>query len=196
MKKVNVVIVYSSRHGHTRLMAEAVARGAAEAGAEAKLMTAGEAAGALDQLDRADAIVIGSPTYMGNLSSEIKQFMEKSVSRWFSRAWQDKIAGGFTCSGNFYGDKGNTLNGLLVFAMQLGMIWVGEGEVAASNVPDSMKHLNGPGVAAVNRCGASIGPMGASFDLAAGDAPGPGDLATCENYGRRIAGVAAKFFRE
>ena len=83
MKSLKVVIVYASRYGHTKLQAEAVARGAAAVpDSEVVMMTADEAAKRLDELDSADAIIMGTATYMGNMSSELKRFMEESVSRW------------------------------------------------------------------------------------------------------------------
>ena len=119
MKSLKVVIVYASRYGHTKLQAEAVARGAAAVpDSEVVMMTADEAAKRLDELDSADAIIMGTATYMGNMSSELKRFMEESVSRWGKQMWSGKVAGGFTNSSNFSGDKLNTLLGIVVFAMQ------------------------------------------------------------------------------
>lgn len=192
-KEVFVAVVYASRYGHTKILAEAVARGAEAAGARVELIDTVAAAAKMAELDKADAIVFGTPTFMGNISSEMKIFMEKCVGRWVSRAWSDKIAGGFSCSSNFSGDKLNTMMGLTVFAMQLGMIWVGDNQLPGSNVPDESNTVEGPGSKAWNRNCAGIGPMASVFNVKAPDAPASGDVETAEAYGKRIADVTAKF---
>ncbi len=191
-----IVIVYHSNGGHTRLQAEAVARGATLAGAgSVVLMTAHDAAQRLEELDAADAIIFGCPTYMGNISAGMKVFMEAAVGRWFTQAWKDKIAGAFTNSTNFSGDKLNTLTGLMVNAMQQGMIYVGLGMLPATNEPDAMSHLEGPSSAALNRIDAALGPMATSFAVAAGDAPPIGDILTAQAYGQRVTAITAQFIR-
>ena len=192
-KKPFVAIVYTSRYGHTKLLAAAVAAGAKAAGARVKLYLSTDAIKKIDELDSADAIVFGTPTFMGNIASEMKVFMEKCVGRWVSRAWSDKIAGGFSCSANFSGDKVNTMLGLVVFAMQLGMIWVGENQLPAANVPQESETVEGPGSKAWNRNSASIGPMASVFHVNAPAAPAAGDIDTAEAYGRRIAEITIKF---
>lgn len=192
-KKPFLAIVYVSRKGHTKLQAEAVARGAEAGGARVKLYTSVSAVENFEELDTADAIVFGTPTYMGNVSSEMKLFMEKCAGRWYSRTWSDKIAGGFTCSSNFSGDKVNTMLALCVFGMQMGMIWVGMNQLAATNVPQESESVEGPGSSALNRNSASIGLQASVFDVPAPDAPAAGDLETAEAYGRRIAEITARF---
>jgi NAD(P)H dehydrogenase (quinone) len=188
-----IVIVYHSGFGHTKAQAEAVLRGAASLdGAQAELWTTEEATQRLDDLDQVDAIIFGCPTYMGNVSAEMKKFMEVAVKKWFTQSWQGKVAGAFTNSASFAGDKLNTLMGLMVNAMQHGMIYVGTGMLPASNDPESMNRVDGPGPEALNRVGSSVGPMAASFQVSPPEAPPKGDLDTAEAYGRRVAAVAAK----
>ena len=192
MKKI--AVVYASRYGHTKLLAEHVAAGAAAvADTEVDLMTVEEAEQALDKLDAADAIILGTATYMGSMASEMKHFMEAAVGRWFNRTWRDKIAGGFTNSSNFSGDKLMTMQGLVVFAMQMGMIWCGVADLAGSNEPDSSKNVEGPTSQAINRNSASLGVMASSFQVKAPDAPPAGDLETADRYGRRIAEITHRF---
>jgi NAD(P)H dehydrogenase (quinone) len=191
-----VAIVYHSGYGHTKLQAEAVCRGAAAVkGVEVTLLTSEEAIGRLDDLDTADAILFGCPTYMGNVSAKMKEFLEAAAKKWFTQAWKDKIAGAFTNSSNFSGDKLNTLIGLVINAMQHGMIYVGTGMMPAANAPASMNSVQGPGPDASNRVGSFVGPMSASFQVQVPDAPSPGDLATAEAYGRRVAEIALQFVR-
>ena len=185
-----VAMVYHSQSGHTQIQAEAVRRGAASIEG-----TAEEASARLEELDTSDAIVFGCPTYMGNVSAGMKAFQEKAMGRWFTQTWKDKIGGAFTNSTNFSGDKLNTLVGLMINAMQQGMIFVSLGMLPASNDPASMETLEGPGPDALNRVDGSIGPMATSFTAAAGEAPPKGDIGTAEAYGRRIAEITSQFAR-
>jgi NAD(P)H dehydrogenase (quinone) len=191
-----IAVIYHSLYGHTKLQAEAVLRGAQGVpGATAQLYTAEEAAARLDDLDSADAIVFGCPTYMGSMSAGMKTFIEAAAKKWFTLAWKNKIAGAFTNSSSFSGDKLNTLLGLVINAMQHGMIYVGLGMNPAPNKPEEMTQITGPGPDAHNRVGSFTGPMSASFHVAPPDAPGRGDLETAEAYGRRIAEITLQFVR-
>lgn len=186
----NVMIIYHSGFGHTKLQAEAVYSGAASVtNTEASLLTVEEATKRLDDLDDADAIIFGCPTYMGNVSADMKKFFEVAAKKWFTQAWKDKVAGAFTNSSSFSGDKLNTLVGLMINAMQHGMIYVSLGIPPAGGDMEAMSTIDGPGPDALNRVGSFIGPMAASFQVNPGDAPGKGDLATATAYGVRIAEI-------
>ena len=139
-KKENMMkisIIYSSETEHTQRLAEAIYAGCQSDG---DISTAlfrikdEDFKGArwnneriLAELDSSDAIIIGSPTFMGSASSKLKAFMEATVSRYIPETWNGKIAAGFTVSGATSGDKFNTLSTITTFAMQHGMIWVGLG---------------------------------------------------------------------
>ncbi|BCL33213.1 hypothetical protein GCM10017557_80720 [Streptomyces aurantiacus] len=75
-------------------------------------------------MDAADAIIFGTPTYMGTASGAFHAFAEASSKRWMTRAWSDKLAAGFTNSGSMSGDKLHTLQYLSLLAAQHGMLWV------------------------------------------------------------------------
>ena len=185
-----IAIVYHTTYGHTKLQAEAVHRGAQSvAAASAKLYTVEEATARLDELDAADAIIFGCPTYMGNMSAGMKAFLETAAKKWFTLAWRNKVAGAFTNSSSFSGDKLNTLLGLVINAMQHGMIFVGLGMMPSANRPDDMNTVGGPGPEAHNRVGSFVGPMAASFQVNPPGAPPRGDLETAEAYGRRVAEI-------
>jgi NAD(P)H dehydrogenase (quinone) len=191
-----VAIVYHSGFGHTKLQAEAVQSGAASVeGVEVELFTAEEASERLDELDGADAIIFGSPTYMGSMSAEMKKFQEAAAKKWFTQAWRNKIAGAFTNSSSFSGDKLNTLQGLVIAAMQHGMIYVGLGMLPAANAPEAMNDVTGPGPEVHNRVGSFVGPMAASFQVNPPRTPARGDLETAEAYGRRVAEITQQFLR-
>ena len=114
-----VAIVYHSGFGHTQAIAEAVAKGAeGVANVRVSLIPVGEAEAREAELDSADAIIFGSPTYMGGVSADFAKFKDWTSKRWLTRAWQDKLAAGFTVSASWGGDKQNTLNQLLTLAAQ------------------------------------------------------------------------------
>jgi NAD(P)H dehydrogenase (quinone) len=107
-------------------------------------------------------------------------------------SWKDKVAGAFTNSSSFSGDKLNTLIGLVINAMQHGMIYVGTGMLPSANHPEAMTSVHGPGPDAQNRVGSFVGPMSASFQVQAPDSPPPGDILTAESYGARVAQITLR----
>jgi NAD(P)H dehydrogenase (quinone) len=133
-----VSVIYFSGSGHTAKMAEAVAAGAVEQGAVVNLLAVrGEDIvegrfqnnALLAQLDASDAIIFGSPTYMGGPAAQFKAFADATGECWYTRKWADKIAAGFTVSGGPSGDKLSTLHYFFTLAMQHGMVWVGRGQI-------------------------------------------------------------------
>ena len=179
----SIVIVYHSGYGHTQKIAQAVAEAAG-----ASLLTI-DAEGNLpeggwEQLAAAKTIVFGSPTYMGNVSWQFKKFADASSKAWFTRAWKDKLAAGFTNSASLYGDKQSTLNYLQTLAMQQGMLWVGTGAMPANTKASTRDDLNNLGM--------SAGLMTATPSDASVDEMVPGDLATAAAFGKRLAEVTAR----
>jgi len=181
-----IVVVYHSGYGHTAAQAEAVARGAGKVeGADVRLLTSEEAQKWELLLD-ADAIVFGSPTYMGSASAQFKAFMDASSKPWYTSDWKDKIAAGFTTSASQSGDKLNTLIQLAVFAAQHGMIWVGQDLLPGNNSSTGS-------VSDLNRLGSSLGAMAqANSDQGADVAPIASDLLTAEHLGERVATIAKR----
>ncbi|MGV8825473.1 flavodoxin family protein, partial [Methylibium petroleiphilum] len=112
-----IVIVFHSGYGHTRRMAESVAQGA---GGELLAIDAegNLPEGGWEKLAAADAIIMGSPTYMGSVSWQFKKFADASSKPWFGQAWKDKLFAGFTNSASMNGDKLSTLHYLFTLAMQ------------------------------------------------------------------------------
>src|ERR1700709_2609874 len=126
-----IAIVFHSGYGHTKRMAEAVAEGA-----QGELVAI-DAEGNLSEaqwatLGAADAIIMGSPTYMGSVSWQFKKFADASSKAWFTQAWKNKIAAGFTNSASMNGDKHSTLHYLFTLSQQHSMIWVGTGLMPAN----------------------------------------------------------------
>ena len=180
---VQVIVLYHSGYGHTQRMAQAVA-----AGAQAELIAIDAdgnlPAGAWERLKAADAIIFGSPTYMGSVSWQFKKFADASSKAWFSQDWKDKVAAGFTSSSGMSGDKLNTLFTLFTLAMQHSMIWVSQGLMPASTRAarrDDVNYL-------VSYSGAIAQ---SPSDGAAGDMA-PGDLETARLFGARVAQFTAR----
>ena len=108
-------VVYHSGTGHTAKLAEAVAKGASSV-ADVKVQTIViqgkdiiegrfKNPAVMEQLDASDAIIFGSPTYMGGPSGQFKSFADATAERWFGGKWKDKVASGFSVSSSPSGDK-------------------------------------------------------------------------------------------
>ena len=170
------VVVYHSGYGHTQRVAQFVAEGA-----KAQLIAI-DADGNVSDADwtainAADAIIFGSPTYMGMASWQFKKFADASSKQWMGGAWKNKVAGGFTISGSPSGDKLSTIQYFITLAMQQGMVWVGQPAMNDGKI---------------NRIGSNSGVMAQVGPTSpAADIP-QGDLDTAKTYGERVAQVAAK----
>lgn len=181
---VTVAIAFHSGYGHTARQAAAVGTGVESVdGARADLRDVSTLDDQLwDALAAADAIIFGSPTYMGSASAVFRTFAEASVKVWAQLGWRDKLAAGFTNSAGLNGDKLNTLTSMVVLAAQHGMHWVTLG------LPPGWLYTSGGSVEDVNRLGGFLGAMAQSpSDLGPEVAPPAADLATAEHLGRRVA---------
>jgi len=186
----SVAVVYHSGYGHTAEVAKAVAHGAnLVEGITAKLIRVEDIEKHWQDLDEAEAIIFGAPTYMGSASAPFKAFMDASSKVWFNQGWKDKIAAGFTHSGSQGGDKYNTITQLFTLAMQHGMIWAGLGLMPGNN--SSKGSLND-----LNRLGSFTGAMTQSNVDQGAEAIPASDLKTAEHLGRRVALVALQFAGE
>ncbi|GAA5442718.1 NAD(P)H dehydrogenase (quinone) [Microbulbifer sp. NBRC 101763] len=131
---IKVGVVYHSVCGTTKALAEAVVKGVNNlTGCEGiALAVEGQhiRAGRFDnqrimaQLDECEAIVLGSPTFMGNVSAQFKSFIDAASDRYSELKWADKLAAGFTIGSNYSGDQLNTIQALQIFSSQMGMLWV------------------------------------------------------------------------
>ncbi|MFM7344401.1 MAG: flavodoxin family protein [Tagaea sp.] len=179
-----VAIVYHSGFGHTKVLAEAVAKGAASvAGTQVDLIPVAEAEGKAAILDAADAIVFGSPTYMGDVSGPFKTWADSTGKVWYGQGWKDKLAAGFTNSNSPSGDKLNALQSMWTLAMQHSMIWVSVG-IMPQTEKDGL---------VLNRLGSFGGAMATSLNEAPGpNNPSQDDQATGAALGKRGAEFAKK----
>lgn len=192
-----ITVVYHSPNGHTRALAESIARGARGVpGIEVHLaeirgdqVSEGRWSdpATMDLLKHSDAIVFGAPTYMGSLSAVFKAFLESGFYPFLGQEWKDKLAGGFTHSAAQNGDKLFSLQQLAVFAAQMNMQWISVGDAAGNNWSGGSLHD-------VNRLGSWLGVMGQTgMDEQPGAVSTHGDQVTAERYGARVAELTARW---
>ncbi|MFM9890127.1 MAG: flavodoxin family protein [Rickettsiales bacterium] len=181
----SVAVLYFSGYGHTAKQAEAVHAGAASvAGTKAELIAIDKEGNISDAhwaaLDAADAIIFGSPTYMGGPAWQFKKFADASSKPWFAQKWKDKVGAGFTNSATMNGDKFNTITYMITLAMQHSMVWIGTGLMPANKKENGRNDIN------------YLGGFSGALAQSPGDAspeegPLPGDLETAKKLGARVA---------
>ena len=185
-----VAVVYHSGYGHTKKQAEAIHAGAASVDGVDAALYAIDAEGNLGDeawaaLDAADAILFGSPTYMGGPSWQFKKFADASSKAWFGAKWKDKVAGGFTNSASMNGDKFSTLTYFFTLSQQQGMVWIGTGLMPANTKAATRNDVN-------YLAGFSGALAQSPSDGSPDEGPLPGDLETAKIYGARVAAYAQK----
>jgi NAD(P)H dehydrogenase (quinone) len=175
----SLAIVYHSPYGHTAKVAQHIASGALKLEITTYQMSIDQID--WDILDEVDGIIFGCPTYMGNLTSGLKLFMEQSSKRWLARTWQGKLAAGFTNGGGLSGDKLAVLQQINLFAMQHGMLWAGLPLMPTGRGPDDL-----------NRMSSFLGLMTQSDNEPVEVTPPNGDLNTAVWFGEYLAGILNK----
>jgi multimeric flavodoxin WrbA len=179
-----VLILYFSGSGNTHQLAEAVCQGAAEHGhAELLRIRPEHIVDGRYPIERisaalreADAIIFGSPTYMGGPAAQFKAFADASSELWRDQALASKIAAGFTTGSGLNGDQHGTLSYFAMLASQHGMLWCGL---------DLPSHHGPQGL---NRMGSQWGAIANTADPDLH----PADLATARHLGRRVARLSSQ----
>lgn len=191
MKTISVV--YHSGYGHTTNQAQGVVSGIeGVANVTANLIAIDQDGNITEAdwqaLDKSDAIIFGSPTYMGMASWQFKKFADATSRRWLNQDWKNRLAAGFTNSASMNGDKHSTLHYFMTLAMQHSMLWVGTG-LMASNTKAAQRDD-------INYLGSFAGLMAQSpSDSSAEEAPTPGDIETAKAFGIRVATVVRDLLR-
>lgn len=129
-----------------------------------------------ERLLECDAIVMGSPTYMGSVAAQFKAFADASSEYWSDQLWSNKVAAGFTSGSAPNGDQTSTLNYLLTLANQHGMYWVG------------LDLAHGYRDQGLNRLGCQLGVVALSVDGVADEV----DLFSAKYLGQRVVGLVSK----
>ncbi len=195
-----VLVLYYSTYGHIESMAEAVAAGAREAGAKVDVKRVPETVpeeiaranhfrldqaapvATIAELENYDAIVIGTGTRFGRLSSQMAAFLDQAGGLWARGALNGKVGAAFTSTGSQHGGQETTLFSLITNLLHLGMTIVGLDYGFAGQ----MGHDKVRGGA----------PYGATT-IAGGDGsrqPDEDELAGARYLGNRVARTAAKLF--
>lgn len=195
-----VLVLYYSTYGHIEVMANAVAEGAREAGAIVDVKRVPETVpeeiarashfkldqdspiAAIEELESYDAIVIGTGTRFGRISSQMAAFLDQAGGLWARGALNGKVGAAFTASATQHGGQETTLFSLITNMLHFGMTIVGldygfEGQSGHDKI----------------RGGA---PYGATT-IAGGDGsrqPDEDELAGARYLGARVAKTAEKLF--
>lgn len=132
-----VLISYYSRTGHTKKMAQMIAKGVKKSGCEVEIKEAARTSPD-DMLD-VDAIVLGSPTYYGTMAAPLKKLLDDSVKHHGKLA--GKVGGAFASSGMIGGGNETTILSILEALLIHGMVIKGEAKIGhygpvAINDPD------------------------------------------------------------
>ncbi|GJD29891.1 NAD(P)H dehydrogenase (quinone) [Methylobacterium adhaesivum] len=193
-----VLVLYYSSWGHVEKMAEAVAEGAREVGAEVTIKRVPELVpeevarqshykldqaapiATVDELPGYDAIIFGTPTRYGNMAAQMKQFIDQTGGLWAKGALVGKVGSAFTSTASQHGGQETTLTSFHTVLLHHGMVVVGlpyafQGQMGVDEVKGGS-------------------PYGATT-LADGDGsrqPSATDLAGARYQGRHVAGIAAK----
>ena len=191
-----ILVLYHSASGNLEAMAQQIARGidgvescdaviktvpsvsATSAASDPAIPETGAPYATLDDLSAADGLLLGSPTRFGNMSAELKFFLDGTTSAWFKGTLAGKAAGVFTSSGSMHGGQESTLLSMMLPLMHHGMVMVG--------IPYSEAEL-----ATTERGGT---PYGASHVAGTtGDMPlTDTEKKLCRALGSRVATVAQK----
>ncbi len=182
----NIAVIYHSGQGNTEHFARLVVAGAQSVGdTHVGLLKATDLTINPSSLLDYDGYVLGSPTYLGGVSGPFKSFMDSTGGLWRKQQLKGKLAAGFTVSALPSGDKQSTLISMFTFAMQHGMVWVGN-----PFLPEQSRGV--PYEQAINRLGSWTGMMAQAGHSASGQSYAPGDLRTAEAFGRNFAQVLAR----
>lgn len=193
-----VLVLYYSSYGHIKKMAEAVAKGARDAGAEVAVKRVPELVpeeiarkshfkldqaapiATVEELAGYDAIIIGVPTRFGNMPAQMKNFLDQTGGLWAQGKLVGKVGSVFTSSATQHGGQESTILSTHIVLLHQGMVIVGlpysfQGQVILTEVTGGS-------------------PYGAST-IAGGDGarqPSENELAGAVFQGRHVAQIAAK----
>jgi NAD(P)H dehydrogenase (quinone) len=193
-----VLVLYYSAYGHVETLANAVAEGAREVGAQVDVQRVPELVPAeiartlhfkldqaapvakVEELANYDAIIIGSGTRFGRISSQMANFLDQAGGLWMRGALHGKVGGAFTSSATQHGGQETTLFSMITNMLHFGMIVVGLDYGHAGQM--TLSEITGGS------------PYGATT-IAGGDGsrlPTANELQGARYQGRKIAEVAKK----
>ena len=144
---MNVLILYYSKGGNTRKLAEAIAQGVGQvAGVEAVLRHTRDVSP--DDFVAADGLIVGSPVYFGTMAAQLKQILDDFVG--IRRKMENKVGAAFSTSGDASGGKETTMMSIIQALLIYGMLIVGDPMsatghygTACAGPPDAASRENG-----------------------------------------------------
>ena len=193
-----VLVLYYSAYGHIETMAEAVAAGAREAGAQVDIKRVPETVpeavakashfkldqkapvAKIEDLAEYDAVIIGTGTRFGRMSSQMASFLDQAGGLWAKGALNGKVGGAFTSTATQHGGQETTLFTIITNLLHFGMVVVGLDYGFAGQM--TLDEITGGS------------PYGATT-IAGGTGqrqPSENELAGARYQGRRIAETAKK----
>ena len=140
---VNILVLYYSRDGATKALAQHIAHGIESVtDSEAFLRTvpgistvcektaddipeSGSLYATLDDLKNCDGLALGSPTHFGNMAAPLKYFIDNTTEVWFNGALRNKPAAVFTSTGSMHGGQETTLLSMMLPLFHHGMMLLG-----------------------------------------------------------------------
>ena len=142
MSNPYVLVLYYSRHGHVKMLADQIAQGIESAGMEARLRTvpavstvceataesipdSGDIYCSEDDLANCSGLLLGSPTRFGNMAAPLKYFLDGTAGLWMNGALINKPAGAFTSTSSLHGGQESTLLTMMVPLLHHGMVFTG-----------------------------------------------------------------------
>jgi NAD(P)H dehydrogenase (quinone) len=138
-----VLVLYYSTYGHIEAMANAVAEGARQAGAHVDIKRVPELVpeeiarksyfkvdqaapvAKIEDLAAYDAVIVGTPTRFGRMSSQMANFLDQAGGLWMRGALHGKVGGAFTSSATQHGGQETTLFSIITNLLHFGMVVVG-----------------------------------------------------------------------
>ena len=142
MSNPYILVLYYSRHGHVKMLAEQIALGIESAGLEARLRTVppvstvceateqdipseGDIYCSEDDLAQCSGLLLGSPTRFGNMAAPLKYFIDGTAGLWMNGSLVDKPAGVFTSTSSLHGGQESTLLSMMLPLLHQGMVCAG-----------------------------------------------------------------------
>ena len=191
MSNPYILVLYYSRNGHVKMLADQLALGIESVGMEARLRTvpavssvceateesipaSGDIYCSDDDLSNCAGLLLGSPTRFGNMAAPLKYFLDGTAGLWMNGALINKPAGAFTSTSSLHGGQESTLLTMMVPLLHQGMVCAG--------VPYSEAALS------ATKSGGT--PYGATH--VEGDNLSAEEIQICQAQGKRIAVLATK----
>jgi len=186
-----VLVLYYSRNGHVKKLAEEIAQGVESAGMEARLRTvpaistvceataedipsSGDIYCTEQELANCSGLLMGSPTRFGNMAAPLKYFIDGTAGLWANGSLINKPAGVFTSTSSLHGGQETTLLSMMIPLLHQGMLLTG--------IPYSEPSLH-----STNSGGTPYGASHVEAENLSSD-----EISLCRAQGKRVAQLAAQ----